>query len=249
MQLDWLTFTLEIVNFLVLVWILQRFLYRPVLAAIARRKAAIEKTLAEAGTRKAEAQALERQYRDRLTDWEKEKAALRAAALEAVAAERAQRMAALERALGEEREKRAAAEAHRAAEEARRLEREAAEHGAQFAARLLGRVADAALEHRLVAAALEDLAQLPPERLEALRSACRDAGGRAQAASAFGLPAPQREALARALSAAAGAEVRLEFREDPRLLAGLRVGLGPLALDANLQTELKFFAEAAAHAG
>ena len=32
MELDWTTFVLEIVNFLVLVWILQRYLYRPVLA-------------------------------------------------------------------------------------------------------------------------------------------------------------------------------------------------------------------------
>ena len=37
MQLNWSTFVLEIINFLILVWVLKRFLYKPVLAAIAQR--------------------------------------------------------------------------------------------------------------------------------------------------------------------------------------------------------------------
>ena len=37
MQLDLTSFLLELVNFAVLVWILHRFLYKPVLAAIDRR--------------------------------------------------------------------------------------------------------------------------------------------------------------------------------------------------------------------
>ena len=32
MAFDWTTFGLEIINFLALLWILKRFLYRPVLA-------------------------------------------------------------------------------------------------------------------------------------------------------------------------------------------------------------------------
>ena len=39
MELDWTTFILEIINFLVLVWILHRFLYQPVMNVIAQRRA------------------------------------------------------------------------------------------------------------------------------------------------------------------------------------------------------------------
>jgi len=60
LELNWTTFALEAVNFLVLVWILKRFLYKPVLGVIARRRAAIDRALEEAQTRHAEAQALER---------------------------------------------------------------------------------------------------------------------------------------------------------------------------------------------
>ena len=45
MEFNWTTFSFEIINFLILVWILQRFLYKPVTNAIARRKAAIESQL------------------------------------------------------------------------------------------------------------------------------------------------------------------------------------------------------------
>ena len=48
MELDWTTFALEIINFLALIWILKRFLYRPVLATLGQRRAGIEATLNEA---------------------------------------------------------------------------------------------------------------------------------------------------------------------------------------------------------
>ena len=48
MELSWSTFILEAINFLVLVWILKRFLYKPVLDVIERRKAGIEKIQADA---------------------------------------------------------------------------------------------------------------------------------------------------------------------------------------------------------
>ena len=48
MQIDWLTVAAQIVNFLVLIWLLQRFLYRPITNAMARREARIEERLSDA---------------------------------------------------------------------------------------------------------------------------------------------------------------------------------------------------------
>ena len=50
MDFDWTTFALEAVNFLILVWILKHFFYRPVLAVIEARRAESEKNLAQADT-------------------------------------------------------------------------------------------------------------------------------------------------------------------------------------------------------
>ena len=43
MPFDWWTLALQTINFLVLVWLLQRFLYRPVLAAIDARRATLRR--------------------------------------------------------------------------------------------------------------------------------------------------------------------------------------------------------------
>lgn len=58
MELNWTTFTLEIINFLALLWILKRFLYQPVRATLAQRRAGVERTLMQASAAQAEALAL-----------------------------------------------------------------------------------------------------------------------------------------------------------------------------------------------
>ena len=61
MQIDWMTLVLEIINFLVLVWILKRFLYKPVMEAIAARQRRVDGKLAEAKAIEDGAKELERQ--------------------------------------------------------------------------------------------------------------------------------------------------------------------------------------------
>ena len=170
MELSWPTFFLEIVNFLVLVWLLKRFLYKPVLEAIAQRKAAIDKTLSDAQSKEAGAQALAQQYQNRLADWENEKAKLRAGVTEEIGAQRAQMMTALENSLKEEREKARVLEDRRLNELQDKAEEAGIARGVQFTARLLARVAGPELEARLVALAVEDLPLLSNEQIEALRS-------------------------------------------------------------------------------
>jgi F-type H+-transporting ATPase subunit b len=244
-EFDWVTFALEIVNFLILLWILKRFLYQPVLQTIARRKAGIEKTLADAQSRHAEAEALELRYRGRLADWENEKQGLRAQAAAGIEEERTRRMAALQDALDREAARRRAVDERQADEWRSRLERQAAQQGAQFAARLLARLASREVEARLVALALEDLGGLSGAQLQAMQAACRDGHERIVMTSAFPLPEAERRALVAGLAKATATELSADFAEDPSLLAGLRIDIGPWVLHANLRDELSFFAEAA----
>jgi len=239
-----LTFALEIINFLVLVWILKRFLYQPVLAAIGRRRAAIEETITKARAKQAEAQSLEHDYRGRLEKWESEKQALLATAVEEVNAERARRVTALKAALDAERDKRRALDEQQMADWRRRAAEEATRQSVEFAARLFARLASPELEARLVPAAVDDLAHLPESQLQAIRSACGEAGNEMNVTTAYPLAEPQRRALVDGICAAAKADVIPHFAEDRRLLAGLRVTVGPWVMRANLQDELRFFAEA-----
>lgn len=245
MGLDWSTFLLEVVNFLILVWILKRFLYAPVKAAIERRRERVEAVLAEADARRAEANRLRADYEARQQQWEQERASTRVNLEQEMGAERARRLEELEQELGRRREREDSLDERRRDEAERRCEEAALTLAAGFAAKLLSRVADQALEARLVALAVEDLASLSDDHRKALAAAAREDAGALRVLSAHVLRDAQRADLESALSRAADTEVRCRFAEDPGLIAGIRIDAGALIMRANLRDELRYFAEAA----
>ena len=242
-ELDWTTFVLEIVNFLILVWVLQRFLYRPVRAVIRRRQEAITRTLSEARDAQGEAERTKQQYENRLATWEREQADARARLAEEIESERTRRMATLQMELAREQERSRVLEARRAEDARRRSEDEALNRAALFGARLLTRVATPDLEMRIVEVFLEDLRELPAEKRQPLRAACREDGAHIIVTSAYPLRTDQRSRLTAALGELADRGVVCEFVQDPALLGGVLVGVGPWVLRANLRDELRFFAE------
>jgi F-type H+-transporting ATPase subunit b len=248
MELDWVTFALEILNFLVLVWILQHFLYKPVLSTIARRKAAIDKDLAAAADRRKEADALERTFQERIARWEKEKAGLRSEVLAKVEEERKRRLAELQAELERENEKRRAIERRQAEEQLSKTEQETAARAGRMASALLQRLASPALEECLVVVLSEDLGQLEDQQRRGLADACRRVDGKIEVASAFALAEATRSTIVEALEKATGHTIAAAFHEDAALVAGPRVSVGPLVLHANIGEELAFFAGQVAHA-
>ena len=55
MQFDWWTFAFQVINVLVLMWLLSRFMFRPIARIIAERQAETTKALADAEAAKAQA--------------------------------------------------------------------------------------------------------------------------------------------------------------------------------------------------
>jgi F-type H+-transporting ATPase subunit b len=243
LELSWSTFLLEIINFLVLAWILKRFLYRPVLDVIARRRAGIEKTLSDAEARHDEAQVLREQYEQRLTRWEDERRQGRAELQHEIEEERARRMEELQDLLVTERKKAQVIEQRELAEALRRNEATALAHGARFASRLLGYASGPELEARLLELLLDEIGTLSTERLEALRRGIGEPASDVVIATAFPLADVQRARLTEALTTALAMEVSPRYEEDSELLAGLSVSIGSWTLGANLRDELKGFAE------
>jgi F-type H+-transporting ATPase subunit b len=96
---------------------------------------------------------------------------------------------------------------------------------------------------------LAQLDSLPAERLESIRLARDENSRQAQVVSAYPLDERRRSLLAEKLGQVLGASVDCTFSEDAALLAGLRINLGPWVFHANLQDELKSFAECAHDAG
>ncbi|MEW6312490.1 MAG: F0F1 ATP synthase subunit delta [Pseudomonadota bacterium] len=247
MEFDWTTFVLEIINFLVLVWILKRFLYRPLLRVVAQRRDSIEQAMAEAKRIHAEATALHQQHVAQLELWEEEKDSARARLVEEIAAERKRLLAELDAGIAAERDKRRILEQRELQEWKRTVETEGIQQGATFAARLFSRLASPEVEVKLFEVLLADLGELPQEERRALAEAAASES-QIRVESAFPLDEARRARFERAFAEVAGRALPASYRENPELLAGCQVRVGPWVLHANLRDELKFFSRVRRHA-
>lgn len=246
MQLDWSTFFLQTVNFLILVWILRRFLYRPVLEVVARRRAGIEDSLAQAAAAGAKAAALRKDYEERVAQWEAEREAARAKLKDELDGERARMLALAQKALAADRERSQALEAGRRDELRRAMETEALALGASFAARLLQRLAGATLDDRLVDILIEDLGTMSDTERQKISEASRGADVVLTCARPPGDALLDR--LRHALEPLTGGAPPPQVRVDPSLISGVRVQVGPWVLAASLADELAFFRAGATRA-
>ena len=88
MLIDWFTVGAQLLNFIILVWLMKRFLYQPVLDAIAAREQKIAAQLADAAATKAEAHQQQDEFRQKNQAFDEQRAELLRQARDAANAER-----------------------------------------------------------------------------------------------------------------------------------------------------------------
>ena len=94
MLIDWFTVGAQALNFLALVWLMKRFLYKPILQAIDTREKKIAAELEAAASQKAEAEKDRLDLQRKQTSLDDQRAALMKEATDAAAAERTRLLAA-----------------------------------------------------------------------------------------------------------------------------------------------------------
>nr|WP_305792865.1 F0F1 ATP synthase subunit delta [Sedimenticola hydrogenitrophicus] len=237
---------MEVVNFLILIWLLKRFFYQPVLNVIAQRRRQIREELRQASREQAEANQLKTRYEARLGDWETERQAARAALEQELVQERGKRLRQLDDELDRQRLKHAARDLQQQTQWRRQAETEALQLGAAFTSRLLTTLAGPELDRRLRQLFIDQLTTLPESALKQLHQGRLDEAPRIEVVSALPLDESQQQAIRQALEQRIGPSLgQWQFRQDTQLIAGLRISIGGWLLHANLQDELRFFSEAA----
>ncbi|MEI8572022.1 F0F1 ATP synthase subunit B [Methylomonas sp. LW13] len=249
MQFDWTTFILEILNFLVLVWILQRFLYRPVLAMLDARQQRIKDETEQAAKLRNQAEALRQQYEQRLAAWNQEQETSRRQLEEELAQLRNTATENLKQNLADEEAKLRVRNQTLIAGREAALVREAAGAAYGQAAAILQRLASPQLTQTIVEVFLQDLLNMPDSEQTALRKAgaMLIAASAVEVLSAHPLSEADQARVTEALSTAAGQTLQITFKEDSALIAGLRAIVGECQLHANLADELAFFRRQANH--
>ena len=231
------TLLLQVVNFVVLAWLLHRLLYKPVLALAAERQARIERARAEADERTAEAETLRGTLERRLAAVEGERDRVLAEARATLAAEQQQ-------ARQQAREELAAArEAGRQQLQAEReaalaaLEQQAAAVAERLARRLLAETGGADADARLAERVCERLESLPQHELDGLLDASRTPQA-VTVASASPLPQSFQARLRERLNARLERPLAVDFQCDEALVAGVELRFAHGALGATWRDAL-----------
>jgi len=234
MRIDWWTLALQTINLLVLVWLLGRYLFRPIARIVEERQAAVTQALDDA-----------RAMRERAEQAEAE-------AKEATARVAAERSGILEKA-GEEAEKEKARQLVEARSDAGRIveqakqdiermraadakasENRASTLAVEIAARLLERLPDDARIAGFIDGLGNALASLP----EAARGEIGLNGSAVTVRAARDLSEAESQACRKAIGGALGRDVAIDFSVDPELIAGLEVETPHATVKNSLRADL-----------
>lgn len=222
MEIDWITVSAQVVNFLVLVYLLKRFLYGPIIRAMDSREQRISTRLEEAQAREQDAEdkadayerkreELEKQKDERLEQAQRDAEAKRKKMIEEAREEVEQMRQEWRDDL--EREKR---------EFLRKLRDEAQRQITQVLRHVLDDLAERELEQEIVRVFIKRLAQLDEET----RALLGEHDGALEVLTAFELDADNQRAMNDALAEVAGEGAAIEFKRSDDLTCGIALRAG-----------------------
>jgi len=223
MLIDWFTISAQALNFLILVWLLNHYLYKPILHAIDAREKLIATELADAKAKKAEAQKERDEFQHKNEEFDRQRAALLSKATGEAKAER-------QRLLDEVRKAADALTARRMEtlqSDSRNLNQAISRRTQQevfaITRKTLADLATASLEERMGDVFTRRLRAMDGTAREDLGGALRTASGPALVRSAFDLPADQHAAIQKALNETFSTEIHVRFETAPDLVSGIEL--------------------------
>lgn len=223
MTIDWFTFFAQILNFLVLVWLLKRFLYQPVLDAMEAREKQIASRVEEAEEAKRVANEEADVHRDKIRELENTREKLVEEAADEVKAWREEHMQGareeVEQARNEwyhgiEREQHAFI---------RELQKRAASHVHRLTEHILKDLANADLEQQAFEVFLERLGDITASERKQISDALGNSEKHVYVESAFELTEAQIERIKQVIHRGLQEELKVDFRVEPDLICGIEL--------------------------
>lgn len=225
MLIDWFTVGAQVINFLVLVWLLKRFLYRPILDAIDAREQRIGAELADADAKRAEARQERETFQHKNQEFDQQRAALLTQATDAAKAERQRLLDEARHAADALRAKRQDALRQEADQLHQALSRTTQQEVFAIVRKTLADLAGASLEERLVDVFIERLGEMDAQAHAVLTEAMKTTSDPVRVRSACELPPAQRAAIQAALNSAFATEVPVQFDAGPDLVGGIELSV------------------------
>ncbi len=223
MLIDWFTVGAQALNFLLLVWLMKHFLYKPILHAIDEREKRIATELADAGAKQAEAKKEREEFQHKNEELDQQRGALLSKATEEANAEGKRLVEEARNAADALSAKRQEALRNEALQLNQAIGRRAQQEVFSIARKTLTDLAATSLEERMGEVFTRRLRELDGPAKQRLAEAFKTASEPAIVRSAFELPSEQRAAIQSSLNETFSTEVRLRFESAPDLVSGIEL--------------------------
>ncbi|MGB5669144.1 MAG: F0F1 ATP synthase subunit B, partial [Sedimenticolaceae bacterium] len=195
MLIDWFTVGAQLLNFLVLAWLLKRFLYRPILDALDAREQRIAAELADADAKRAEADKERDEFQHKNEAFEQQRAELLSKATDEAKVERVRLLDEARQAADALSTKRQETLRNEAKNLNQAISRRTQQEVFAIARKVLADLATTSLEERVGEVFMRRLRALDDQAKEGFVKSLNTATGPALVRSAFALPAEQRAAI------------------------------------------------------
>lgn len=226
MQIDWITVAAQIVNFLVLAWLLHRFLYGPITRAMERREQRIAQRLSDAAQRREDAENEVRSYQERRKELDDQREQFLTDARHAAERERNRLLEEARADIEQQKQRWRTDLDQQRAELLRDVRQRARDHFYALARRALGDLADADLEEQMCQVFQKKLATLDVDAKERLAAAGRQNDNGAVVRSGFALSSSAREKISRTIHDAILPGASVAFERYPDVICGIELKMG-----------------------
>jgi F-type H+-transporting ATPase subunit b len=223
MLIDWFTVGAQALNFLILVWLMRHFLYRPILHAIDTREKKIAAELADADAKRAQAQKDRDEFQHKNEAFDQQRAALLAKATDEANTERQRLLDEARKAADALSAKRSEALKNDAKNLNQAIARRTQTEVFAIARKALADLATTSLEERMGDVFTRRIREMDGNAKEALGAALKTAAEPAVVRSAFDLPAEERAKIQNAINETFSADIHLRFETTSDLVSGIEL--------------------------
>jgi len=223
MLIDWFTVAAQALNFLVLVWVLKHFLYKPILDAIAAREKGIAAKLDDADTKTKEARKQRDDFEGKNKAFDEQRAALLNKATAEAKTEHDRLVDEARKEADSFRATQASALKNDQARLSKEITRTASDEVFAIARKTLADLATGSLEERVGAVFTRRLGAMDGNAKETMGAALRRLKEPAVVQSAFDMPADQRATIQNALNETFSTEIRVRFEAAPDQICGIEL--------------------------
>jgi F-type H+-transporting ATPase subunit b len=234
MKIDWWTLGLQTINVVVLIWLLQRFLFQPVSNIIAQRQAAATALLDDARMAKSEAETERQAARAQTESIAAERAQRLKAVLDEVESQKAVLLAAARAEADKLRQATVAEIEKQRVAEVAETERQAIKLSIDIASKLMERLPEGARVEGFIEGLASSIRALPHTTREQIGS-----GVVLQVKAPRVLTPNEVQACHDALDSALGRRVEVNFSVDPNLLAGFEIDMPHARIRNSLRADLE----------